>query len=147
MRLWTWRPGWDPLSELQRHVGRLFDLTLDTSRQLFESWKQYPALNLYETASEFIVLVPLPGARAEDIDITVTGNTLTLRGERQRGGNGKAENYRREERFYGKWSRSIQAPEKADLDRIEASLENGILLIKIAKLPELQPRQVPVKAG
>ncbi len=144
MRIWTWRP-FDPLGELQRQVDRLFDFTVDKGRQLWQSWRQFPALNLYETPTEYLLAAPVPGTRPEDIDITVTGNHLTIKGERKRTGDVPEESYRREERWLGKWSRSIQVPDRADLSSINATMENGILLVHMPKTPESQPRQVPVK--
>jgi HSP20 family protein len=145
MNVWTWRSGWDPLNELQRQVDRLFDFTLATSRQLWQTWRQFPAINLYETANEFILIAPLPGMQPEDLEITTAGNTLTLKGERKRPASAVNEHYRREERWLGKWSRTIAVPEKADLEQVNATLENGLLILHLPKAPESQPRQVPVK--
>jgi HSP20 family protein len=81
----------------------------------------------------------------DDLDITTAGNTLTLKGERKRPASVANEHYRREERWLGKWSRTIAVPEKADLEQINATLENGLLILHMPKALESQPRQVPVK--
>jgi HSP20 family protein len=147
MNLWTWRTGWVSLDELQRHVDRLFDFTLATSRQLWQDWRQFPAINLYETAEEFILITPLAGVQPEDLEITTTANTLTMKGERKRPATVADEHYRREERWLGKWSRTIAVPDKADLEHVTASLENGLLILRMPKVPASQPRQVPVKVN
>ena len=144
MRVWTWRPGWDPLSELQRQVDRIFDFTADMSRQLWHGWRQFPPFNLYETQKEYIILALLPGAKPEDVEINIVGNSMTLKGDRRRLGSVLDECYRRQERWHGKWSRSIQLPDKADDTQVAASLENGLLVVRMPKVPETQPRQVPV---
>jgi HSP20 family protein len=144
MDIWTWRPTWDPLGELQRQVDRLFDFTQDVSRALYQTWRQFPAINMYETPAEYVLLAPMPGLRPEDLDITVQGNTLTLRGERKRARDVPEESYRRMERWAGKWSRTIPLPDTADTNKISAILENGVLYLRVAKVPEGQPRQVQI---
>jgi HSP20 family protein len=148
MNIWTWRPaGWDPLGELQRQVDRLFDFTADMSRQIHQTWRQFPAFNLYEANNEFYVVAPMAGLQPEDLDISVTGTTLTLKGERKRPANVAEEHYRRQERWHGKWSRTIQLPENADPNQIAATIDNGVLTLRILKVPEGQPRQVPVSVA
>lgn len=147
MSIWTWRPGWDPIGELQRQVDQLFDFTMDTTRQLWQTWRQVPALNIFETATEYLLAAPLPGVKAEDIDITVAGNTITIRGERKRANSLPDEAYRRQERWHGKWSRTVQAPDRSDLSQLGATLENGVLVLRLPKAPEAHARHVPVKVS
>lgn len=142
---WTWRPGWDPLGELQRQVDRLFDFTAEQGRRLWQNGRQFPAFNLYETPTGYLLTAPLPGVKPEELEITVIGNTIGLKGERKRPADVSEEAYRRQERWQGKWSRSLAAPDKADLTRLNATLENGLLLLEIPKAAESQPRQVPVR--
>jgi HSP20 family protein len=147
MNIWTWRPGWDPLSELQRQVDRLFDFTIDTGRQLWQTWRQFPAFNIYETTDAYYLAAPLPGVKPEDLDISVVGSTITMKGERKRPADVPDEAYRRQERWLGKWSRTVQIPDKADASHVNATLENGFLLLQLPKVPESQPRQVPIKVN
>jgi HSP20 family protein len=146
MNIWTWRPGWDPLGELQRHVDRLFDFT-NQPGNLWPTGRQHPAFNIYETPTEYVLAAPLPGVKAEDVDVTVVGKTITLKGERKRDASVADEAYRRQERWLGKWSRTVQAPEKVDLDKLGASLENGVLILRLPKAVESQPRHVPVQVN
>jgi HSP20 family protein len=146
MDIWTWRPGWDPLGELQRQVDRLFDFTQDISRQFYQTWRHFPAFNLYEAPTEYLLIAPMAGMKPEDLDITVTGNTLTMKGERKRSAVPE-EAYRRQERWQGKWSRTVQVPDNADTNAVAATLDNGVLVLRLPKLPEGQPRQVPVTAA
>lgn len=147
MEIWTWRPTLDALGELQRQVDRLFDFTQDVSRQLYQAWRQFPAFNLYETAGEFVLLAPMPGVRPEDLDVTVLGTSLTIKGERRRPSDVPDEAYRRLERWTGKWSRTVQLPESADTDKVSALLDNGVLYLRIPKVAEGRPRQVHVKTS
>ena len=144
MNMWSWRPAWDSLSELQRHMDRLIDFTAVVSRQFWQSWRPYPPYNYYDTPMEFVLIAPLPGMKPEDLDISVTENTLTIKGERKRSGGVPDETYRRQERWTGKWSRVIPLPEKAESTQVTASLDNGLLMIKMPKVLENPSRQVPV---
>jgi HSP20 family protein len=126
-------------------MDRLLDFTFDTSRALWQNWRQFPACNLYETPTEFVLIASVPGVKPEDLEITVQGNNLTLKGERKRSTTVPDEAYRRQERWHGKWSRTITAPDKADLSQVSAALENGLLQLRIPKAAESQPRQVPVR--
>lgn len=148
MNLWMWRPGGDPLSELGQQMNRLLDLTLNMVGQQFLSPAQpFLACNLYEAGEAFIALLPLPGVAAEELELHVAGGALTLRGERRRPGTAPEETYRRQERWMGRWTRTIQLPPRADLENVSASLENGLLLIRIPKLPEAKPKSLPIKVG
>ncbi|MER3414937.1 MAG: hypothetical protein C4297_01825 [Gemmataceae bacterium] len=142
MSLWTWRPGWDPFGELQRQVDRLFDLTI---RQFWQTDRPYPPLNLYETGAEYVLVASVPGARPEDIELSVLGDTLILRGERRVRQNVAEDAYRRQERWYGKWSRSVQLPEQADANQIGATLEHGLLVVRIPKAAQAVARQIPIR--
>jgi HSP20 family protein len=145
MNIWTLRPGWNPFTELQRQVDRLFDFTHDVGRHFAQSERSFPAFNFYEEANEFVLVAPMPGVKPEDFEISVLGNTLSLKGERRRASSVPEEFYRRQERWIGKWARSFQLPDKADPNALFASLDNGLLVIRMQKLPETQPRQVPVR--
>jgi HSP20 family protein len=147
MNIWTWRPGWDPLGELQRQVDRLFDFTQDVSRQFYQTWRQFPAFNLYEATAEYLLVAPMAGIKPDDLDVSVTGNSLTIKGERRRSSDAPEESFRRMERWQGKWSRTIQMPDNADPDRLSATLDNGVLFLRVPKAPEGQPRQVQVTVG
>lgn len=145
MNLWIWRPGMDALDDLQRQMNRLMDWTLNVVGQHFSpSWQPLPSCNVYETESEYQFLMPMPGVQTQDLDVQVSGSQLVIKGERKRPDHIQDEQYRRQERWVGRWSRSIQLPDRADADQIQASLEHGLLLLRIAKLPESQKRQVAV---
>jgi HSP20 family protein len=146
VNIWTWRPGWDPLGELQRQVDRLFDFTADMSKQFYQTWRQFPAFNLYESSNEYVLIAPMPGVKAEDLDVSIAGNTLTLKGERKRAAIAD-ESFRRQERWQGKWSRTVQLPDNVDGSQVAAALDQGVLTLRIAKVPEGQPRQVAVSVA
>lgn len=145
MNLWIWRPGMDGLDDLQRQMSRLMDWTLNVVGQHFApSWQPLPSCNVYETDVEYQFLMPMPGVRSQDLDVQVVGSQLVIKGERKRPEQIQDEQYRRQERWTGRWSRAIQLPDRADANHIQATLENGLLLLQIGKLPETQRRQVAV---
>lgn len=145
MKHWIWRPGMDGLDDLQRQMNRLMDWTLNVVGQHFSpSWQPLPSCNVYETPTEYQFLMPMPGVQSADLDVQVSGNQLVIKGERKRPEQINDDQYRRQERWIGRWTRSIQLPDRADAEQIQATLEHGLLLVQIAKLPESQPRQVAV---
>ena len=107
-----WQRRWDPFRELQREVGRLFESLepFDAARQTHN----YPPLNLYDAGDRYLLSVQLPGMTPSDIDLTITGETLTMRGERKRAEGVKDDSYRRQERPMGRWARTITLPDRVD---------------------------------
>lgn len=132
---------WDPFREFHREVGRIFE-TLGTPR----AWRArvYPALNLYETDDAFLVAVEAPGMDAGAFDLSLVGETLTLRGERTHPKGFSEESYRRQERPFGCWSRSLALPGRVDGTRVAAHYADGVLTITLPKVEELRPRQIAV---
>ena len=93
--------GWDPFRELQREVGRLI-VSLDpfqSARRL----QAYPPLNVHDAGDRYLLSVQLPGMTPADIELTITGETITIRGERKRAEGVKDDSYRRQERPMGRW--------------------------------------------
>jgi len=133
------------LERLQREINRLFDFPRSAeSRGLFDRTVS-PALDVVETADRFVVQVDLPGIDARDIDISVAGNVLTLKGERRARGH-KGEVYRKET-WEGSFQRTLSLPAAVDPDRVSASFKEGVLEVSIGKREEARPRRIAVKAG
>lgn len=104
----------------------------------------YPALNVYEDEANLYAEAELPGLALSDIDVSVTGEDLTIRGRRQIALPEGAASLRRE-RPAGEFERTISLPVDIDVDRVEASLTNGVLLITLPKARSAQPRKVEVR--
>ncbi len=115
-----WQRRWDPFRELQREVGRLFE-SLDPF-QASRRVEVYPPLNLYDASDRYILSAQLPGVAPGEIELTITGETLTMRGERKRADGIKDDSYRRQERPMGRWSRTVTLP-----DRVEERPGNGVV--------------------
>jgi HSP20 family protein len=140
-----WQRGWDPLRELQREVGRIME-TFDPF-QVARRVQVYPPMNLYDAGDRYVLTAQLPGMTSGDIELSITGDTLTMRGERKRPERIKDENYRRQERPMGRWSRTVTLPDRVDNDQVSASFAGGILTIQLPKAAEARPRHIAVTAG
>jgi HSP20 family protein len=139
-----WQRRWDPFHELQREVGRLFE-NLDPLQSTRPN--RFPPLNLYDAGDKCLLSVQLPGMLASDIDLSITGETLTLRGERKRAEGVKDDSYRRQERPMGSWSRTITLPDRVETTQVEASFADGVLTVSLPKAESAKPRHITVTAG
>lgn len=141
----TWQRGWDPFRELQREVGRILD-----SIDPFPGTRRvqvYPPVNLYDAGDRYVLSAQLPGIAPGEIELTITGETLTMRGERKRPDAIPVESYRRQERPMGRWSRSITLPNRVDGSQVTATFSHGILVVAIPKAEDARPRHIAVTAG
>jgi len=106
-----------------------------------------PAMDVVEKEDRFLVTVELPGMHEKDIDVSVVGDTLTVRGERKEETAEENESYYCNERAYGAFARTMTLPSLVNADKIQASYEDGILEIHLPKTAEVQPKKIQVKAG
>lgn len=106
----------------------------------------FPPLNIYEEPDRLILTAELPGVKAEDLDLSIEGDTLTLQGKRENRQNEPDISYHRREIESGSFSRAITLPVKVDAERVAAKLNNGVLTISLMKASEVTPRQIIVSA-
>jgi len=108
----------------------------------------FPHVNLGSTDDAIQVYVFAPGLRAEDLEVSVENNVLTLRGRRQPSGEGESGvTWYRRERPTGDFVRAVTLPEGLDADAAEATFRNGVVTIRLPKTAALQPRRIEVKAA
>jgi HSP20 family protein len=105
-----------------------------------------PAIDVFEKDDKFVVKAELPGMKEEDINVSVVGDTLTIKGERKAESEAKEKDYYYCERSYGSFSRSLALPSNVDAQKIEANYEDGVLEISLPKIPEVKPKKVSVSA-
>jgi HSP20 family protein len=148
---------WRPFEEI-REMERMMD---EMMRWPFRPWRRpliwwripteevgwSPPVEMYEKQDKFIVRVELPGMKKDDVDISLVGDTLTISGERKPEEGIKDEEYLRCELCYGKFSRSITLPSAVDIGKVEATYENGILLISLPKAEEAKPKKIELKVN
>ena len=143
----TYLTRFQPLSDfvsLQREMSSLFQDFGRGSEELLTSGTFVPAADIYEDEHNITIKLEVPGIEEKDLDIRLENNTLTVRGERNFEKEEKEENFHRVERRYGSFARSFTLPNSVDSDNAQASYENGILKIKLAKREEAKPKQIKV---
>jgi HSP20 family protein len=106
----------------------------------------FPAANLYETGDAYVLTAELPGLSRDDIQVTLEGSTVTLAGERKIESRGGGTSVHRLERQGGSFRRAFELPVVVDSEKVEAIHKNGVLVLRLPKAPEHQPRQISVKA-
>lgn len=125
-----------PFLTMQREMNRMFDsFTRTWGADTFpaDNGVFTPRMDVTEDAKAFFVTAELPGINEKDIDLTITGDTLTLRGEKKAEKEETGKNYFYSERSYGSFSRSIPLPRQIDTDKVSAGFKKGILTITLPK--------------
>ncbi len=140
-----WQRRWDPFRDFQREVGRLFE-TFEPLQPLRVP-RAFPPVNLYDVGESYVMTAELPGVTPEDVDLSITGEMLTLRGERKRPEGVTDDNYRRQERPFGRWARTVTLPERIEGGGVTAGFANGILTVTLPKAEDARPRQITVSTG
>lgn len=129
---------WDPWREffsIRDEIDRLFDRFLapvTTGTQAFEAvWS--PNVDMYETDKELVIKAELPGLSSKDVDITLTDDSITIKGERKQTEEVKGENYYRRESCYGAFQRTLPIPVPVKKENVKATFKDGVLEIRLPK--------------
>jgi HSP20 family protein len=104
-----------------------------------------PALDVSETDDAVVVDVEIPNIDPKDLEISITGDVLTIRGEKKDETEHKGRNYHRVERRYGTFTRTLTLPAAVDADKVEARAKLGVLTVRLPKRPEAKARRVDIK--
>ena len=140
---------WDPFQEmlnLRQSVNRLFD-NLSTDHEWAQSTMWGLAVDAVENKDDFIIKASVPGINPDDLDVSYSDATLTIKGEIKSDNEVKENRYHLRERRYGSFSRSISLPTKIKGDAIEASYQNGVLSLRLPKAEEVKPKRIAIKVG
>ena len=142
-----WEPFRDLIS-LREAMDRLFEESFIRPRAgwLAPLGAGALAVDMYETDQDVVIKSSVPGVKAEDIDITITGDTLTIKGETKAEEKVEKANYVRQERRYGAFSRSMTLPTSIVAEKAKAEFENGVLTLTLPKAEEVKPKAIKVKA-
>jgi HSP20 family protein len=132
---------WDPLRLLGEEMGRMFE---HLGMSSLHSARPFPTLNVYERGHRYLILAEIPGTDPESIDLCVSGDTVTIRGERRRVDRVVDETFRRQERPFGHWERRITLPEEVISQEVTADLDNGVLRIDLPKAAPARSQNIPV---
>jgi HSP20 family protein len=139
---------WEPLRELgslQNEMNRLFNTVFDTPQPAGSTLRRWmPAMDLVETDESFVLRADLPGLSEEDIKIEFEDGTLTVSGERKAEHESKGEGYYRVERAFGSFSRSLTLPQGVDPEAVTATVDRGVLEVRIPKPEQRKPRRIEI---
>jgi HSP20 family protein len=126
-------------------MDRLFDefFTMPTVSQ--QGWS-VPMVDMYQTENDIVVKATLPGLEPEDLDIQITGDLLTLRGEVKHEAAEEGAKYHIREHRYQSFSRSLTLPAAVEADKSNAEMKNGVLTLTLPKAEEAKPKVISVKA-
>jgi len=141
----------NPFYSLQRSINQVFDNFLfeGFGRSPFSLLTSFsPRLDVSETDKEFHITAELPGIDEKDVEISLSDNFLTLKGEKKDENQQKRKDYYRMERSYGMFERTIPIPEGIDSNKVEASFKKGLLTVTLPKTAEYQKerKRIPIKA-
>ena len=145
-----WRKGEDwGLTQMRREMDRLFDRFFEAwpFRSTSEMGRWMPSVDLSETDKEIIVRAELPGMDPKEIDISLSGNVLSIKGERKHEHEEKKENFHLVERSSGSFSRTLQLPAEVKADKIKATYKDGVLSISLPKTEPETVKKIEVKTG
>lgn len=139
---------WDPfreIADLQQTMDRFFDRGVGRILARENGADAYFPLDLYETEDEVVVRASLPGARPEDVNVSVNGDVLTIKAETKAETEGRQPNYYRQERRFGVMQRALQLPVRVNADSAAAEFEHGVLTLKLPKAEEAKPKTIEIK--
>ncbi len=140
---------WEPAREmmtLRDAMDRLFDDAFTRPLRLNDGYLTVPAVDMFQTDNEVVVKAAIPGVKADDIQINVTGEVLTIKGETREKEEVKEKAYHLREQRWGSFERTIALPTDVVADKAKAEFENGILTITLPKAEEARPKTISIKA-
>ena len=139
---------WEPAREmmtLREAMDRLFDDAFTRPLSLGGNNWSIPAVDMYQIDNEVVVKAALPGIKADEVQINVTGEVLTIKGETKQENETKEKAYHIREQRWGTFERSLVLPTEVVADKAKADFENGILTITLPKAEEVKPKTISIK--
>lgn len=140
---------WEPAREmmtLREAMDHLFDDAFTRPFRMGNSYSAMPSVDMYQTDNEIVVKASIPGVKTEDVQINVTGEVLTIKGEIKEVEEMKEKAYHLREQRWGTFERTIALPTDVIADKAKAEFENGILTITLPKAEEVRPKSISIKA-
>lgn len=134
----------DPFEQLQQELDRMLGTAFSSAGP---AGGLYPPVNVFDAGDAFVTKAELPGVTAEQVQIDVENDTLTLRGERAFSEPSPEAAYHRRERGEGQFRRVVRMPGRLDPDGAKAECRDGVLTVRISKAKETQPRRVQIQAS
>jgi HSP20 family protein len=139
---------WEPAREmmtLRDAMDRLFDDAFTRPLRLNDGHWSMPAVDMYQTDNEVVVKAAIPGVKTDDVQINVTGEVLTIKGEVKEKEETQEKAYHLREQRWGMFERTLALPTDVIADKAKADFENGILTITLPKAEEVRPKTISIK--
>jgi len=140
-----WEPAREMMS-LREAMDRLFDDAFTRPVSMAANSWSVPAVDMYQTDNEVVVKAALPGVKADEVQINVTGEILTIKGEVSHKEEVQEKTYHIREQRWGMFERSVALPTDVVADKAKADFENGILTISLPKADEVKPKTITIKS-
>ena len=141
---------WKPFAELgtfRKEMDRLWDRFFGempvAARRIGEEW--LPTTDVSETKDSFLVKAELPGLETKDIEVSVSGDFLVIKGEKKQEKEEKDEQHHAVERYYGSFQRSYRIPPNVNIEKIDAAFEKGVLKVTLPKTEEAKKKEISIK--
>jgi HSP20 family protein len=138
---------WDPWREIGQLQNEMSRMLAGARTHADFGQREYPPVNLYANEHDLLLTLELAGIDPAKIDVTVTDDTVTIRGERAAEAVRSGENFHRHERVAGPFKRALQLPFAVDPSKTEATYERGVLAVRLARPESQKPKKVSVKTG
>lgn len=148
---------WSPIKELEvmrRDMERLFEEFFEPSARRRRWWPTpsetgaiVPNINVYDRKNEVVIKAELPGVEKDNIDLTITKDSITLKGESKKDEEVKEEDYYSREINYGSFVRTIALPAEVESEKAKATFKNGVLEVVLPKKEEAKPKEIKVQVS
>ena len=145
MEIVPWRPFGGELSSFRKEMDSLWNRFLGEApiaRPLAEEWS--PTVDISETKDKLLIKAELPGLEAKDVNVSISGDLLIIKGEREKEEE-EDEHYHCIERYYGSFQHSFRLPVNVQADKVEATFDKGVLKVALPKVEEAKKKQVEIK--
>jgi HSP20 family protein len=140
----TYSSSTDPIDELRRLHRRMNRLFEGVSAR---TATEFPPVNLWDGNDEYAITAEIPGMDADQLDVSVVGDTVTIKGTRTPLKLAGGEAYHRNERGYGQFARSFKLPKPVDPDKVQAHYDKGVLSVRLPLSEQGKPRRIPLKTA
>ena len=139
---------WDPFREVgdfRSELNRVFDGFFGRTGTMPGGDRVWaPAVDMYETKDDLVVTAELPGVNEKEVQLSITGDVLSLKGERTLNQDTSQENFHRGERWYGRFERHLSLPISVQADKVKATYRDGVLTITLPKAEEIKPKSIKI---
>ena len=144
MELVPWRP-FEEFTLLRKEMDNLWNQFLDdVSFSKVVSYKWQPSIDISETKDKILIQAELPGMGVNDINVSISGNLLTIKGEKNKGEEDKEEHHYYVERYCGSFQRVVQLPTDVQGDTVKATFDKGVLKITLPKIEEARKKEIKI---